>query len=86
MNCPNCGERQLNSCIDSRPRNGTIYRRRKCIRCGFRWSTFEVSFDEYNKLKQKEYVLSKVHEKIGRISDFIEDRAAGKETDDETDG
>lgn len=78
MNCPKCGEHRLISCIDSRGRNGSIYRRRKCLICDTRWSTFEISFDEYNKLKEKEAVLAKVHEKIGDISDFIEDRTAGK--------
>lgn len=46
MNCPTC-QHPSNDVIDSRTReNGTkIYRRRKCTKCGHRWSTFEVTAD-----------------------------------------
>lgn len=46
MNCPHCGKDQA-SVIDSRPnrKRQTIYRRRECLACGFRWSTVEISAD-----------------------------------------
>lgn len=76
MNCPKCGNDQLNSCIDSRPKGSTIYRRRKCLDCGNRWSTFEISFDEYNELKEMEANLAAVQKHIAVISDLITERKA----------
>jgi hypothetical protein len=48
MICPKCqGESAV---IDSRPVRLSIRRRRKCLSCPYRWSTFEVMFlgeDQY---------------------------------------
>ncbi len=32
--------------IDSRPKDGTVYRRRECLNCGARWSTTEAPIEE----------------------------------------
>lgn len=41
MNCPRCGHKHA-TVIDSRGQTLTIRRRRKCLGCGGRWTTFEV--------------------------------------------
>lgn len=54
MNCPAC-QHPGNEVIDSRAReNGTkICRRRKCLKCGHRWSTVEVTSDFLETLSKR---------------------------------
>lgn len=40
MLCPSCGSDS--KVYDSRPNHRSIWRRRECLACKFRWSTFEV--------------------------------------------
>ena len=44
MNCPKCNSNN-DAVIDSRSsgKGERVYRRRKCISCGARWSTLEIS-------------------------------------------
>lgn len=40
--CPNCGT-EANAVLDSRAgSNGTIRRRRGCVKCGWRFTTYEI--------------------------------------------
>lgn len=41
MHCPFCGERDTRV-LDSRPSETRIRRRRECVRCGKRFTTYEV--------------------------------------------
>lgn len=59
MNCPKCNCDSL-KCTDSRPSNETIRRRRKCLNCGYTFSTFEISMNDYYGLKIKETLLDDV--------------------------
>lgn len=59
MQCPKCAN-TLASCIDSRQKNDTIYRRRKCMECGFRYSTMEITLDENNRLREVEKSLKEL--------------------------
>lgn len=45
MTCPVCGGRVI--VIDSRPSEDSIYRRRRCIECDYRFSTIEIEADIY---------------------------------------
>lgn len=47
MLCPECESRS--SCEKRRPLGGSsaVYRRRECVACGHRWSTYEISEDEW---------------------------------------
>lgn len=45
MTCPVCGGQLI--VIDSRPSEDSIYRRRKCVECGHRFSTIEIDADLY---------------------------------------
>lgn len=52
--------KHLGSCInnsqvvDSRPRedDGTVYRRRKCLKYSRRFTTFEIEADEFERLRR----------------------------------
>jgi transcriptional regulator NrdR family protein len=59
MNCPKCGN-GLSSCIDSRQRDNNVYRRRKCLGCGYRYSTQEVSVEELKQLRAAEKALGEL--------------------------
>lgn len=52
MNCPECSGRT--EVIESRD-NGYIRRRRKCLYCGFRFTSIEIPNDEYKLLKRHSY-------------------------------
>ena len=42
MKCPNCGHLE-SKVIDSRPtENSSIRRRRECLECGYRFTTYEI--------------------------------------------
>ena len=41
--CPKCSAHS--QVMDSRPRKGFVYRRRKCERCAHQWPTIEVTLD-----------------------------------------
>lgn len=73
MNCPKCGN-DVVSCIDSRPKSGTIYRRRKCISCGFRFSTVEIGLDDLESYKQKEAFLADMLSRAGDIQAKLKER------------
>ena len=59
MKCPKCGWDAL-VCVDTRPCDETVRRRRKCLNCDHRFNTFEISFDEYYGLKNCEMFLNDV--------------------------
>lgn len=67
MRCPNCGsEEQV--CIDSRMyKNNWQRRRRECNHCGTRWTTFEISAQEYRDLKERDKKLMKVMDEAFNI-------------------
>lgn len=48
--CPSCGSES--GVYDSRPRHGTVQRRRRCNQCGERWNTLEVDVAEIEKLER----------------------------------
>ena len=41
MRCPECGDEE-SKVIDSRPTENKVRRRRECIRCGYRFTTYEI--------------------------------------------
>lgn len=53
MTCPNCGAEDQSAAVNSRPKSYGIYRRRKCLQCGQRFSTiefivpFKQNYDKY---------------------------------------
>lgn len=57
MLCPKCNSSML-KCVDSRPSKEETRRRRVCIKCGQKFSTFEIGVDRLNELKLKETLLA----------------------------
>ena len=47
MTCPYCGCSDTRI-VDSRKREDSVFRRRKCIECGKRFNTIEIDYDLYN--------------------------------------
>lgn len=53
IRCPACGSPDSRILDSRRHRNGdtaSVYRRRTCAGCGWRWSTYEVSDEMYRVL------------------------------------
>lgn len=64
MVCQLCGSRKF-SVIDSRHNeDGTVRRRRICKKCGTRFTTFEITMDEYFTLRKIEELAIKMKEVI----------------------
>lgn len=73
MNCTKCGH-DVVSCIDSRPKNGTIYRRRKCLQCGYRFSSVEVSLEALEGYKANEKLLAGLLDHAADVQTQIKER------------
>lgn len=56
MRCPICKSYQVR-CIDSRPYDDQIRRRRECSDCGARVSTIEIPITKHKELKNKAHEL-----------------------------
>ena len=67
MKCPRCNAMGL-AAADSRPYQGTIRRRRKCLNCGYRFTTFEIREEDYRKMKDTEAELADV---LSYLEDFM---------------
>lgn len=65
MNCPKCAGDQLR-CNDSRYKDGTVYRRRTCLSCGHKFTTFEIPLEEYDAMKAKLQKLYAIKEIINK--------------------
>ena len=63
MFCPKCKSTQV-LCTDSRPVDGFVYRRRGCLACGHRFSTYEVPLAELEELRAKAKRLQRIEDTI----------------------
>lgn len=50
MNCPQCGAENNSLVINSRPHPLFVKRRRECLTCGYRFTTYEVIEKQTNVL------------------------------------
>lgn len=57
MLCPKCNSTLL-KCVDSRPSKEATRRRRVCVKCGHKFSTYEIGVDRLKELKLKEALLA----------------------------
>lgn len=53
MNCPKCKSNQV-FVIDSRNKEWTVFRRRECKECGYRYNTVEIEADLYEQFRSEE--------------------------------
>lgn len=70
MNCPKCGS-VVTNCIDSRPKENGIYRRRKCLGCGYRYSTQEISVEELKRLRTADEALGEIITHANKIKERV---------------
>lgn len=63
MMCPICGS-DNNSVKDSRMNGDGIVRRRRACECGIRFTTYELTAEEYEKMKRLEELAIKLKEVI----------------------
>ena len=66
MTCPRCNSYNL-SCIESRPTGQKIRRRKKCLDCDYRMTTYEISSREYDVLKRYRELLEDMQAKVGGL-------------------
>ena len=66
MTCPRCNSYNI-SCINSRPTGQKIRRRKKCLDCDYRFTTYEISSGEYDVLKRYKELLKDLQEKVGEL-------------------
>ena len=71
MKCPKCGSDQL-GCIDSRKNNGAVRRRRVCQDCYYRFSTMEISVDQFNAMISKEKLMMAYLNRAAQVSAEID--------------
>lgn len=69
--CPSCNSRK-NQVYDSRPHDGTIKRRRRCLSCDERWSTFEVSEATYAAIVDLDALLGEAASALAVATAAIE--------------
>jgi transcriptional regulator NrdR family protein len=50
MNCPEC-DHDKSACVDSRSNKTYTRRRRKCLKCGHKWTTNEVDVGLADQLR-----------------------------------
>ena len=50
MNCPKCGSSTI--VLESRPSGGSLRRRRECIECKNKFTTYEVDYNWYLCIKK----------------------------------
>ena len=55
MKCPKCENKKTSVTITKNRQDGTIYRRRKCVRCGHRFSTTEYWCPWAEERRSKEW-------------------------------
>lgn len=68
MRCPMCNAYGL-AIAASRPYEGTIRRRRKCLNCGYRFTTYEISEEEYRKVENNKAYIADV---LSYLEDFFQ--------------
>jgi hypothetical protein len=73
--CQVCGSAG-SKVLDSRPRGTFIRRRRECLSCRHKWSTYEVS-SEYLSMTSEILVLARqVRSLSGKLEELFDDYAA----------
>lgn len=73
MRCPFCGSRNT-ICIDSRPNDSMLYRRRRryrCNKCERRFSTVEISADVFIEIQKNINKLEQIDNKLEQINKII---------------
>ena len=82
IRCPTCRHPNC-EVVDSRPSSGTIRRRRKCMRCDKRFTTYEMAAHAYCILDELETLtknLDSARERISVIKGDVDQNIDGLRT------
>ena len=66
IDCPHCGEWCVSRVFNTRPVGNSIYRRRKCMNCGKRFTTYEIDANTFKELSKNLDILSRIQNIIKR--------------------
>jgi transcriptional regulator NrdR family protein len=58
MNCALCHSESI--ITNSRPRNGTVARRRECTKCRHRWTTYEIEERAFKRVQLVERAVAEL--------------------------
>lgn len=64
--CPVCDSNQI-GVFNSRTESGYLHRRRKCMSCGFRYSTYELSEFDIEKIIELTELVERLEKCIGKF-------------------
>jgi transcriptional repressor NrdR len=56
MKCPECEGLESRVANCRQKANNTTHRRRECLNCGHRWTTYEISADALNKNNNQDLI------------------------------
>lgn len=71
MHCPVCAS-SMTTVVNSRPIDVSVRRRRQCVKCDYRWSTYEISAEAFNALTDLEAVLDQARASLNAQAQVIE--------------
>lgn len=66
MNCPKCGADAL-KVVDTRGGDGTVRRRRECLICSYRFTSYEISEAKMSKYERAVRKMQKMDRTIQEI-------------------
>ncbi len=66
MKCVHCGGRVYVLATELRKHDILVYRRRECQKCGRRFSTYEITIDDYQHMKESAAKLDILFDKLRR--------------------
>lgn len=70
--CPQCAAFDDSAVINTRNHRAGRLRRRRCLKCGHRWSTIEVNVADYNSLHRVSAFLIEVESRVLAARDVLE--------------
>lgn len=60
MNCPLCGSDS--KVWNSRQRDGNVWRRRECLKCRHRWTTYEITERAFKRVERVEAIVAELQQ------------------------
>lgn len=60
MNCPLCSADS--KVFNSRPIEGAVWRRRECLKCRHRWTTYEITERRIKRVERVEAIVAELQE------------------------
>lgn len=58
VNCPLCSADS--KVFNTRPHDGAVWRRRECLKCRHRWSTYEITELAFKRVERVEAIVAEL--------------------------